>query len=143
VLGRLLAILAVVGSGVLAGTADAAAPRYIMVTGHGISKPILLADWSENMAFETALLTAPKAAAPDGLPLRSRLTLSLFWGWGDRRPRSPHLANQRGWLYPATGARPALIALRVNGTSALRVVTAPLLRILARHGVPATRRTGA
>jgi hypothetical protein len=121
---------------VLAPAADAAAPRYIMVTGPGISRPILLADWRENLAIETAVLLAPKAERPRDLPVRSRLTLSLFWGWGEHRPRSARQADQRGWLYPATAARPALIALRVNGRSPLRTVTGRLLRILQRHGVP-------
>ena len=133
---RLLALLAVAGSLLLVSSAGAAAPRYIMVTGPGISKPILLADWSENMAIETELLLAPKAERPRGLSSRSRLTLSLYWGWGQARPQSPGQANQRGWLYPAADGRPPVIALRVNGRSPLRVVTGRLLRILQRHAVP-------
>ena len=134
---RLLVMLAVAGSSlVLVSSACAAAPRYIMVTGPGISKPILLADWNENLAIETALLLAPKVERPHRLSPRSRLTLSLYWGWGKARPRSPSQANQRGWLYPATDDRPPLIALSVNGRSPLRVVTGRLLRILQRHAVP-------
>lgn len=134
---RLIALLVVAAcAGTLAGPASAAAPRYIMVSGGEIAKPILLADWRENLRFETAALLAPKAERPARLPLRSRLTLSLFWGWGERRPKNPSLANQRGWLYPAAGSRPALIALGVNGRSVLRVVNGPLLRILERHAVP-------
>jgi hypothetical protein len=134
---RLAATLAIaVFAALFASTAAAAAPRYIMITGKGIAKPILLADWRENMALETALVLAPKATQPSGLSVRSRLTLWLFWGWDERRPQWPGQANQRGWLYPATNSRPALIALRVDGRSALRVVTARLLRILERHAVP-------
>jgi hypothetical protein len=134
---RLIALLAVaVCAGALAGPASAAAPRYIMVSGGALAKPILLADWTENLRFETAVLLAPKVEHPAKLPLRSRLTLSLFWGWGEHRPKSPSQANQRGWLYPAAGSRPALIALGVNGRSQLRVVSGPLLRILERHAVP-------
>jgi hypothetical protein len=134
VLPTMLAVAA--SSLVLAGTSSAAAPRYIMVTGPGISKPILLADWSENLEVETAVLLAPRAERTHDLSRRSRLTLSLFWGWGERRPQSPSEANQRGWLYPATRDRPALIALRVNGRSPLRDVTGRLERILQRHAVP-------
>jgi hypothetical protein len=134
---RLIALLAVAAcAGTYAAPASAAAPRYIMVSGGAIAKPILLADWSENLRFETAVLLAPRAGPQARLPLRSRLTLSLFWGWGDHRPQSPSLANQRGWLYPAAGSRPALIALRVGGRSVLRVVNGPLVRILERHAVP-------
>ena len=86
---RLIALLAVAScAGTLAGSATAAAPRDIMVSGGAIAKPILL-------------------------------------------------ANQRRWVYTAAGSRPALIALRVNGRSVLRVVNGPLLRILERHAVPA------
>jgi hypothetical protein len=134
---RLIALLTVaVCAGVVAAPAAAAAPRYIMLSGGRLAQPILLADWTENLRFETAVLLAPKAAQPVKLPLRSRLTLSLFWGWGAHRPASPSQANQRGWLYPAAGSRPALIALRVNGRSQLRVVRGALLRILQRHAVP-------
>jgi hypothetical protein len=110
-----------------------------MVSGGALAKPILLADWPENLRFETAVLLARQAGHPAKLPLRSRLTLSLFWGWGGQRPKSPSQANQRGWLYPAAGARPALIALGVNGRSQLRIVSGRLLRILARHAVPIGR----
>ena len=138
---RLVALLAVtLGACALAGPANAAAPRYIMVTGSGISKPILLANWRENMALEMAIANAPKAAHPPGLSVRPRLELWLFWGWSERRPKRPEQANQHGWLYLAVGSQPALVALRVNGTSKLRVVSAPLERILERHGVPTRQR---
>jgi hypothetical protein len=137
---RLLALLAVaLGAGLLAGPASAAAPRYIMVSGRGIPKPILLADWRENMAIELAVANAATTAPPPGLSVRPRLALSLFWGWGGTPPKRPAQANQRGWLYLAVGSQPALIALKVNGSSALRVVPAPLLRILQRHAVPTRR----
>jgi hypothetical protein len=122
-------------AGVAAGPATAAAPRYIIVSGGQLAKPILLADWSENLRFETAVLLAPKARQPVKLPLRSRLTLSLFWGWGAHPPSSPSRAKQRGWIYPGTRSRPSLIALRVNGRSQLRVVSGALLRMLTRHAI--------
>jgi hypothetical protein len=138
---RCLISLAVgLGVLVLAGPASAAAPRYIMVSGTGIAKPILLASWHENQVLEMALANAPKTEQPSGLSVRPRLTLSLFWGWGEKRPTRPGQANQRGWLYLAVGSQPALIALRVNGSSRLRVVPASLVRLLQRHGVPMRQR---
>jgi hypothetical protein len=138
---RLLALLAVsLGAGALAAPANGAAPRYIMITGRGIPKPILLADWRENMAFELAIANAPKAARPPGLSVRPRVELWLFWGWGERRPKRPEQANQHGWLYLAVGSQPALVVLKVDGTSKPRLVSAPLRRILERHDVPTRRR---
>jgi hypothetical protein len=134
-----LALALGLGALVLAGPASAAAPRYIMITGPGIEKPILLANWRANGEFEIALANAAKAAAAPRAAVRTRLTLWLFWGWGEKRPTRPGQANQRGWLYPAAGSQPALIALRVNGTSRLRIIPASLLRSLERHGVPTRR----
>ena len=134
---RLLAVLAVAGGAcALTSSASAAAPRYIMVSGQGPGH-VMLANWRENLAFETAIANAPQAAgAGAGLRTRPHLRLSLFWGWDERRPQWPGQANQRGWFYPAVGSLPALVALRVDGSSVLRIATAQLLRILARHRVP-------
>jgi hypothetical protein len=138
---RLVALLAVaLGACTLAGPASAAAPRYIMVSGGSLSRPILLADWRENMAIEQAVASALPAVPPTGLAVRPRLALSLFWGWGEKRPAHPAQANQRGWLYLAVGSQPALIALKVNGSSQLRVVPAALLIILRNHAVPTRQR---
>jgi hypothetical protein len=136
-LRRPLALLAIAACAcALADTARAAAPRYVMVSGSGLARPVMLASWRENLALETAIARAPHATAPAGVSARPRLRLSLFWGWGEHRPQWPGQANQRGWLYPATASQPAVVALRVDGSAALRVATAELLRILSRHGVP-------
>ena len=43
---------------VVAAPAGAAAPRYILVTGPGLARPVLLRDWDENLRFLVALLPA-------------------------------------------------------------------------------------
>jgi hypothetical protein len=136
----LLLLAVVIGACFSADAAEAAAPRYIMVTGNGIAKTILLANWRENFALEMAVANAPKTDAPANLAVRPRLKLSLFWGWDEHRPKWPGEANQRGWLYPAVGSQPALVALKVDGSSKLRVATPPLLRILRNHSVPTRAR---
>ena len=99
---RALALaVAVLAALVLASTAGAAAPRYILVSGSGVPEPALLRDWSENLELLTALLAARHAdrATIHGLGARPRLRLGLFWGWPENpRSTSPAQANQTGWL---------------------------------------------
>jgi hypothetical protein len=126
----------------LAGPASAAAPNYIFVSGPGLSHPVLLADWSQNLVLLSALVNAqfaPKAVI-QGLRNRTRLRLAEFWGWGDGPPPTrPSQANQYGWFYPAGRGRAAVFAVMVNGTNAPRIAPARALRILAAHGIPIRR----
>src|SRR4051812_47542498 len=46
---------------VLATPAQAAAPNYILVSGRGLSHPVLLADWQENMKLLLAVANSPRA----------------------------------------------------------------------------------
>lgn len=136
---RALALaVAAVAALVLATTAGAAAPRYILVSGPGVSEPVLLGDWSENLELLTALVTARHAdrATIRGLGARPRLRLGLFWGWPENpRPTSPAEANQTGWLYPAVGSNPAVIDLLVSGVRVPRIAPTGVVRILEGHGV--------
>ena len=136
---RALALaVAAVAALVLATTAGAAAPRYILVSGPGVSEPVLLGDWSENLELLTALVTARHAdrATIRGLGARPRLRLGLFWGWPENpRPTSPAEANQTGWLYPAVASNPAVIDLLVSGVRVPRIAPTGVVRILERHGV--------
>jgi hypothetical protein len=123
-------------AGVVAVPAQAAAPRYILVSGPGLQRPATLGNWTENLAFVTSLLHArrPTSGWPDNRP---RYQLALFWGVPAKPvPTQPSTANQYGWFYPATGGRRAVVKLRVSGEDFPRVATAETLRILARHGVP-------
>jgi hypothetical protein len=127
---------------VLAAPAAAAAPNYILVTGPGLPRPVLLDDWDENLALLSTLVDAPKAnrAVVHGLARRPRFQLAEFWGWGDRpRPTRPSQANQHGSFYPAHGRRPAVFRLTVDGSAAPRLAPAAALAILTRHGIPTRR----
>ena len=84
--------------------ANAAAPRYILISGPGLSKPVLLSDWNENLNLMLAFANAPRArsAALRGLATRPRFELALFWGVPDKPvPTNPAKANQFDWFYPA------------------------------------------
>ena len=129
-------VAALLAAGVVAGSAQAAAPRYILVSGPGLQRPATLGNWTENLAFVTSLLHArqPLSGWRDN---RMRYDLALFWGVPAQPvPTRPNEASQHGWFYPAIGGRRAVVKLRVSGEDFPRVATPETLRILARHGVP-------
>ena len=124
---------------VLASSIEATAPRYILVSGPGLARPVLLASWAENRRLLSALANAPRAKGETVRRLSERpaLRLGLFWGWPAKpRPTRPYQANQEGWFYPASGSEPPVVDLPVNGASVPRIAPARVLRIFARHGVP-------
>jgi hypothetical protein len=139
VVRRVVPLLAVLASLLAVAPAQAAAPNYILVSGPGIKHPILLGNWDENLALLGALVNAPtaKVSAVRHLARRPRFDLAEFWGWsGLPRPTRPSQANQHGWLYPAHGAKPAVIVLMVNGTRVPRLLPARVREIFARHHIP-------
>ena len=71
-----LAALLVLASG---RHAEAAAPRLIMVSGPLLARPVVLADWQENLSFMVAIVEEAEVGA-DELAGRPRLDLGLFWG---------------------------------------------------------------
>jgi hypothetical protein len=124
---------------VVAASASAAAPNYILVSGHGLARPVLLADWSENGELLSAAASAPRAkgVAMRGLSRRPRFDLAEFWNWSYLpRPTNPSKASQHGTFYPAHRGRPALIVITVEGTKVPRVVPAKVLQIFRAHGIP-------
>ena len=124
---------------VLASSAEAAAPDYILFSGRGLARPVLLANWNENHDLLMALAVAPRArgAQVRGLGRRRCLDVAEFWGWsGKSRPTRASQANQHGRFYPADGTHPAVIVLTVNGNNFPRLVTAKVWSIFARHGIP-------
>lgn len=72
---------AVAAAAVLAGPAQAAAPNYILVSGRGLSRPVLLANWQENMKLLLAVANSPRAQGQmlAGLSARPRFDLAEFW----------------------------------------------------------------
>jgi hypothetical protein len=128
---------AVVMALVLVPPAGAAAPRYILVSGPCLSEPVLLERWSENGAFLSSLVVAPRVTRARAVRQRPRLDLALFWGVPAKPPPTrPRDANQHGWFYPAHGRRAALVDVMVDGIRVPRRVPADVLAILAKHGVP-------
>lgn len=136
-LARIFVLIApLLAAGVVAGSAQAAAPRYILVSGPGLRRPATLGNWTENFAFETSLLRARRPTS-GWRNDRRRYDLALFWGVPAKPvPTRPNEANQHGWFYPAIGGRRAVVKLRVSGEDFPRVASPETLRILARHGVP-------
>jgi hypothetical protein len=123
----------------LASPAAAAAPNYILVSGPGLKRPVLMANWDENGALMSALVTAPTVSrtVARGLARRPRLLVSEFWGWGGLpRPTRPRDANQHGWFYPAHRGQPAIINVTVYGAMVPRLAIPRILAIFARHGIP-------
>jgi hypothetical protein len=138
--GRTVSGLAVAALAlVLARSASAAAPRYILVTGPALGQPVVLGNWSENLKIMVGLQDGTRVGSPE-LAGRPRFLLSLFWSadlW-KRPPTRPAGAEQRGWFYPAYGRRPAAIEI-VASTYAPPVrqrSSFETLAVLARHGVP-------
>jgi hypothetical protein len=139
VVRRFVPLVAAVAALLAAAPAQAAAPNYILVSGPGIKHPILLGNWDENLVLLGALVDAPTATggAVRHLARRPRFDLAEFWGWsGLPRPTRPSQANQHGWLYPAHGAKPAVIVLMVNGTRVPRFLPTRVREIFARHHIP-------
>ena len=135
-------LLVLIAALALSGAASAAAPNYILVSGPGLSRPVLLGDWNENLSLLVAVAGAPRAkgSAVRGLARRPRLDLAEFWGWSEeRKPTSPREANQHGSFFPARGRKPAVFVLMVNGLRIPRLAPPAALRILMRHGVPTRR----
>lgn len=120
----------------IAGPAGAAAPRYIIVSGPGLQRPVTLRNWNENLRFLISLLPA-KRPRSGWHRVRPRLDLALFWGVPAKPiPNDPRDANQHGWFYPAIGGRRAVVTLLIGGRDDPRVATPEALRILARNGIP-------
>jgi hypothetical protein len=137
---RLALVGAVLAAAVaFAAPAHAAAPNYILVSGPGLTQPVLLGDWNENLQFVVAIGQGRRAkgAALRGLARRPRYDLAEFWNWNFLpAPTDPREATQHAWFYPAHGRKPAIFKARIQGTRSLRIASAEALAILARHGVP-------
>jgi hypothetical protein len=130
--------------GLTTATAFAAAPRLILVDGGGLSRPIVLADWSENGTLLSAWKLAQPARNPQ-LRCRPAYRLSFLWGpeWNDyvasRKPLHairPSDTAFHGRFWPAWRGRTALFTPGPGVVLGVKVATAKQLRILRRHGLP-------
>ena len=139
-----VAIVVCALAGLTAATACAAAPRLILVDQGGLARPIVLADWSENLTFLIEWNLARPARNP---PLRCRpaYRLSFMWGpeWNDYvdsgmplRAIRPGDTDAHGRFWPAWRGSSALLDPGHGVLVGARVATAKQLRVLRRHGVP-------
>lgn len=140
-MARLTALTAALAAAlILALPAWSAAPPYIMVSGPRLAKPVLMSNWSENLALLLATDDSPKAKASDllGLKTRPRFDLALFWGWSldSPPPTKASDASAHGSFYPAYRGQSAVVRMKTNGESYAHVASAKVLRIFAKHGVP-------
>jgi hypothetical protein len=137
IVARVLTLVSIVlTAAVVAMDAHAAAPRYILVSGPGLQRPVVMGNWNENLSFLLALLPAARPA-PGWRGDRARYDLALFWGVPAKPlPTHPAEASQHGSFYPASDGRRAVIKLLISGQDFPRVATQEALRILARHGIP-------
>jgi hypothetical protein len=138
-------LLACVLFAVTAGTATAAAPRIVIISGGSLPHQVVISDWERIFVLVQEVNAHGHAMARTQLRARPQLTLSLFWGpaWNDflaagNSPATlrPAQADQRGSFYPAWHGHPAAIDLPWSGPWP-RLVPAKALAILRRYGVPA------
>jgi hypothetical protein len=139
----LASLLAVAALGAGASTAQAAAPRIVIVSGQPLAHQVVISDWNEIFAI-AGELTRARPASRAQLANRPRLRFSMFWGprWSDyvksgKRVAAlrPRQADQAGSFYPRWRGQPALMDLPWAGEWP-RPVSAKALAILRRYGVP-------
>src|SRR5689334_2520114 len=94
---------------IFATTSSAAGPRLIMFYGGPLQKPVILADWQENLLFVAATHDEAKVTSR-ALEGRPYIKVAMFWGpeWEhyveEGRPLDkirPDQANQHSRFYPA------------------------------------------
>lgn len=120
-----------------------AAPEIVIFTGGPLTKPVVVASWTEN---QNLLLTGePHEALVPGHRRATRprpvISMALFWGsqWRNYAASperlatlTPAQANQHGQYYPAVSGARALIAVgSIRGP-----VSDSGLAVLRRHGIP-------
>lgn len=133
-----------------------AAPRIIIIYGPPLERPVLLADWRENLALMMSLVPEatirPKRAAP-----ADSLRLALCWGseWNATALDSvalaqlaPNRANQSGWLFITSEGWPMTLVLTetrrgpfdVSSARKAFIATQQTRSILRRHLTPLERK---
>lgn len=138
----LIAVAAAVALG-LVGSARAAAPRLIMVSGELLADRVLISD-AEYMFELYGSFFRGRPVDRSSLEGRPSLRLGLFWDnslWepyvreGRLDELRPDQANQVGSFYPAVGGKPALVNLPGYGKWP-KTTNETALRILDAQGVP-------
>ena len=143
--GRALTVAAV-GAVALAlvASAQAAAPRLIMVSDDPLDEPVVISDASVVFKLYQSLVLDGATVDASLLSGRRAFRLGLFWHNPTWEPyvRDGRLAelelrqaNQVGRFYPAVGDQPALVAFPGYGSWPRRV-SKEALQILDANGVP-------
>jgi hypothetical protein len=137
-------VIACVLLAVTAGTASAAAPRIVIVSGDALPRQVVISDWERIALLVQQVNAHGHALARAQVRARPKLAFSMFWGpsWNDfiaagNSPTTlrPAQADQQGSFYPAWHGRRAAIDLPWVGPWP-RIVPAKALAILERYGVP-------
>jgi hypothetical protein len=125
----------------------AAWPQIMLIYGSPLTKPVILANQTENATLMAATSQAV-SVLPTLLRRRPSLRVALFWGerWRQYRTRHkplaalrPRQADQFARFYPAYGTTPPLFVFdSIPGPyiSLARSIRSQGLAVLARHGVP-------
>jgi hypothetical protein len=142
--GALRVLVAIVALALgLAGSASAAAPRLIMVSGDSLAEPLLISGAEDVFTLYGAFFEGRPVDRSEAAG-RPSLRLGLFWNnllWepyvedGRLDELRFEQANQFGRFYPATEGKPALVDVPGYGQWP-KVVNDRALRILEAHGVP-------
>lgn len=143
---RLLALSAVAVAGaaaLLAGSAHAAAPRIVIVSGKALQHQVVISNWMSIFRVVEAV-SSSRSVESAQLSGRPHLKVAMFWGprWTEylssgRRASAlrPRDADQFGTFYPAWHGEGALLKLPWAGRWP-RLVPAKALATLRHYGVP-------
>lgn len=121
---------------------EAAAPRFIMIHGGSLDKPIVLSDHQETMSFIYSIRHGAEASA-ESLQERPYFEMAFFWGpeWfkyvGQESELIPEKANQHARLYPAFGGAPAVVAFDKEQRT---LIPGPRYRGVEMEGIDILRR---
>lgn len=127
----------------VAGSVFGAAPHVIIIQGKGLSQPVILDDWNENVEL-LGSFADNEIVKSEELVGRPYLEISMFWGpkWLEFVRSGQSLnnlrtqdANQQGRLYLTTGNQEPAISL--NDLYA-RKLSHQGIAILRKHGIPMT-----
>jgi hypothetical protein len=127
----------------IAAPARAAAPRFIIVRGPELPKPVILDDWNENLDLLVASENEGADVDPSTLSRRPYFDVVLLWGPTWTRAKIEALGadeivdpGQFDRFYPALGDQEPVIAIRLGDRLGPRAAGSTTLAILARNGVP-------
>lgn len=113
---------------VAAGTADAAAPRVITLSGGPLRHPVTLKNWPQIFTMVESVNSNGTPIAARRLAGRPRIRMAMHWLSADD-------PAQIGYFYPAWKGRAAAMNLPWAGHWP-KIVPPQALAILARHGIP-------